>query len=236
MDRKIHRSFAGFQNEILENIKSFDHLQKMIYLNRLVERLNQINSHAVGSNPPKIRFSFDGAKYKSLTEFTDFCFTITKMKKEMIDFVQFLMELDKDQPKNTNHTDLEIKPIINSDCIPSLVGILQQFFTPEHRLMLLPLLSTGDDAPESLIFLGSGNRLADVFKQLYNAGMITGCEKKELEGWIGRNFRYHYRKKNNEFTFFYLAKVISTNEDTCRNPIINVLIEKATGKILIKRP
>lgn len=138
-------------------------------------------------------------------------------------------EIFPEQPKPI------IKPIFSPEAIPVIFELLKDFFSPPHQLQLKEIMETGNDASEHLIFLGNGNRLADAFKQLIDSDIITGCRKKELESWICRNFKFRNRKGFTVFQPRYLQDIISANKDLCQNPILNITVEKSTGKILIRK-
>jgi len=143
--------------------------------------------------------------------------------------------LHPERENNTGYLKTEIKPIFKPDDVQTVFDLLKNFFVAEHQSQLYNMLSTGNDAPGSLIFLDNGNRLADSFKQLIDADIITGCQKKELENWIFRNFKYRNNQRIKDFTPRYLNDIISTTNDSCRNPILNVTRDRATGNVLIKR-
>lgn len=136
-------------------------------------------------------------------------------------------EADKKEPV--------IKPILKTESLDIVFDILKDFFSQEQKPVLKELLQTGNKASEHLIFLDNGNRLADAFKQLKKADVILGCEQKELEKWISENFKFRFRQEIKDFTPRYLNDIISTNKDLCKKPLLNVLIEKATGKVLITK-
>jgi hypothetical protein len=135
----------------------------------------------------------------------------------------------------TGSLKTEMKPIFKPDDVQTVFELLKNFFVAEHQSQLYHMLTTGNDANGSLIFLDNGNRLADSFKQLIDADIITGCQKKELENWIFRNFKYRNNQRIKEFTPRYLNDIISTTNDLCRNPILNVTRDRTTGNVLIKR-
>ena len=135
----------------------------------------------------------------------------------------------------TGNLRSEIKPIFKPEDVQTVYDLLKNFFIAEHQSQLYQMLKTGNDAIGSLIFLDNGNRLADSFKQLIDADIITGCQKKELENWIFRNFKYRNNQRIKDFTPRYLNDIISTTNDLCRNPILNVTRDRTTGNILIKR-
>ena len=129
----------------------------------------------------------------------------------------------------------ETAPVFTSQFIPVIFDILKEFFTGSNHSEFLRILQTGKDAKKPLLFKDSGKRLTDAFKQLYNAGIIIGCQKKELESWICKNFQYRYRGAVKTFTRKYVADVISSKDDNCARPIFNVIQDKATGQCLIRK-
>ena len=129
----------------------------------------------------------------------------------------------------------EIKPIFVPESISDLYEILRDFFSPEDQVELLWLLQNGGNTSKPLIFLDSGNRLADAFKQLYNCDIIRGCQKKELEEWVLKNFQFRKKDKIVNYTLRYLNDIISTNKDKCQRPVLDVKQEKSTGKFLITK-
>ena len=128
-----------------------------------------------------------------------------------------------------------IKPIFVNESISEIYEILRDFFSPEDQIEFYALLNGGENAPKPLLFLGSGNRLADAFKQLYDCDIIRGCQKKELEYWISINFSYRYRNKLKTYTLPYLSEIMSTRKDMCQKPVLNIILEKATGTYLISK-
>lgn len=114
------------------------------------------------------------------------------------------------------------KPKFASDAILDIYNILSKFFDEKQLESLNDILLSGSDVEKPLIFLSNGNRLADAFKLLYNNNLITGCEKKELESWIYRNFKYRHKKNEKDFSLDYLNNIISSNEEKCTKPILNI--------------
>ncbi|HEY3388903.1 MAG TPA: hypothetical protein VGK38_04985, partial [Prolixibacteraceae bacterium] len=120
----------------------------------------------------------------------------------------------------------QIRPIFKPEEVQTIFDLLKNFFAETQHASLHQVLKTGNSTDEPLLFLDCGNRLADAFKQLINAGIITGCEKKELENWIFKNFRYRNNQKFKEFSTRYLNDIVSSNDDDCSNPILNVTRDK----------
>ncbi|MCX6285554.1 MAG: hypothetical protein NTY96_00380 [Bacteroidetes bacterium] len=144
-------------------------------------------------------------------------------------------ELTRASIKIKQNPVLEGKPIFILSSVQQIFNLLKEYFAVTDQPSFLNLLQGGDNASKSLIFLGSGNRLADSFKQLYDCEIIKGCSKKDLENWICMNFVYHHRGKIQKFKKRYLNDIISTSGDKCRKPILNVTLEKATGNYLITK-
>lgn len=103
-----------------------------------------------------------------------------------------------------------------------LFEIIKGYFTPDDQQRLLPLLQENQSPASPLLFHGSGNQLADAFKQLYEANLIVGCLKSDLEKWIAANFAYVYRKQQRTLPPNYLAAIISSNAKPCQSPILDV--------------
>lgn len=136
--------------------------------------------------------------------------------------------------KSEERTPLsKITPVFVAEYIPQIFEILKDFFSKEDQDKLLEILQNGGDVSKPLFFKESGNRLADVFKQLIDNDIILGCPKKELEAWIGRNFLYRFRDQVKGYTPRYLSDIISSSYDKCQKPILNTKRDNATGNLLI---
>jgi len=114
-----------------------------------------------------------------------------------------------------------------------IFDILKDFFSGSDRPELLKLLKTGGNADKPLLFIDNGSLLADAFKQLFDSGIINGCQKNVLEDWISKNFRYRFRNDIKVFTKRYVADIVSSNKDKCQRPLLNVRKDKSTGESLI---
>ncbi|MDO6389566.1 hypothetical protein Q4E40_05475 [Pontibacter sp. BT731] len=109
------------------------------------------------------------------------------------------------------------------DGVPErLFEVLKGYFTPEDQQQLLALLEGNHPPATPLLFHGNGNQLADAFKQLYEANLIVGCLKGELESWIAAHFAYVYRRQQRTLPPNYLAAIISSNAKPCQSPILDV--------------
>jgi hypothetical protein len=216
-----------------EVFNDFEHY--LSYLGELNKKLLHENN-----NFKKLKFCVlaRATLQKYVNEYSIDIETIEKIHEYEKEFCSFpSSSYDPSVSKNFDPASavVDIKPIFNPESVPTIFDSLKCFFTAEHQKILLHILNTGGDSNEPLIFLDNGNRLADSFKQLYNCGMITCCEKKELENWICRNFRYRYRQNIVAFTIHYLNLIISTNKDLCQNPIIDVKKDRITGHIVISK-
>lgn len=126
-------------------------------------------------------------------------------------------------------------PTFNPHYIKDIYDLLKNHFSIEKQADLLKLLKNNTTLVEPLIFLDSGNRLADAFKQLKESDIITGCTKKVLENWILDHFKYSFRQKTKKFTAHYLNDIISSKNDKCQNPLLNVMLNKETGQYQITK-
>lgn len=142
-------------------------------------------------------------------------------------------EAENSTPEPSNYPNQ--KPIFRPEAIQAIFDILKDFFHLDSHLGLKQILETGNDVSKPLIFLDNGNRLADAFKQLIKADIITGCEQIQLENWIFKNFKYIHRGQIKNYTQNYLNDIISTNKDKCQKPILNVRLDKSTGIIFITK-
>lgn len=110
--------------------------------------------------------------------------------------------------------------------------IIKNYFSPEDQIHLQSLLQENQVPPSPLLFHGNGNQLVDAFKQLYEANLIVGCLKGELEEWIGANFEYVYRNEQKALPANYLNAIISTNSKPCQSPILDVR-KQPDGRFII---
>jgi hypothetical protein len=126
------------------------------------------------------------------------------------------------------------KPKLQNESVEVVYDILKDFFLAEDQQQLREVLGSGDKLSKRLTFLDNGNRLADAFRQLINVDLITGCNKKELEAWIGANFAYRSGSEIKEFKSRYLQDIISSNSEKCKKPILDVVKVK-DGKTTIRK-
>ncbi len=168
--------------------------------------------------------------------------TVTKLHaEEMIKFYKWLTDQPVEsihQPRGQNKTEdtaVEIKPVIRSDAVPTLVEIIKDFFSGDQEVELRQLLVKGISPNSKLFFLSNANKLADTFKQLFDAKLIAGCSKKELEIWIAKNFSSQFRGKKKDYSIRHLHNVISSPHNRCSNPIIDVIKNNFTGEYKIKK-
>jgi hypothetical protein len=158
------------------------------------------------------------------------------LKDQCIDLKSLFVDEPLLLPENRNELPLPaIRPNFLAEFIPQVFEILKDFFSRSDQPELLKLLETGGNAEKPLLFIDNGSRLADAFKQLFDCGMVIGCQKKEFEEWICNNFQYRYRNLVKVFTKRYVADIISSSKDRCQKPILNVKQEKATGRYFITK-
>jgi len=113
-----------------------------------------------------------------------------------------------------------------------LFNLFKAYFVPEDHPALERLLLY-DEAPDSpLLFRGSATQLTDAFKQLYDANLIVGCRKTDLERWIAPKFLYlSPQSEPRELPEGYLHSLISEKTRPCKSPILQ--IEKKEDKFFI---
>ncbi len=113
-------------------------------------------------------------------------------------------------------------PQFTSGTDAAFVEVLLPYFPEEQHPLLIGLIQTNTVPAYPLVFKGNGNQLADAFKQLFEANLIVGCRKNELEKWIAKHFVYRYKNANKEFTEGYLNGIISSDVKPCKSPILEV--------------
>lgn len=113
-------------------------------------------------------------------------------------------------------------PTFTGTTLGSFYELFKDYFSVEDRQYLLPLLKDNSKPTLPLVFKGNGNQLADAFKQLYEANLIVGCTKTELEEWISLNFEYVYRDQQKTLPASYLNSIISSNTKPCQSPILDI--------------
>ncbi|WP_299187925.1 hypothetical protein [uncultured Aquimarina sp.] len=120
-------------------------------------------------------------------------------------------------------------PIFESSSIFSLCNLLKPYFSEQDFYYLESLFETAVQVPRKLFFLSEGNKLADLFWQLYENKLVFNCNKMQLERWIAINFQYSERGKVKGFTPKYLNKIISTDHQKCKNPIVDISNDFSTN-------
>lgn len=140
----------------------------------------------------------------------------------------------KSSKEGSQSNDKGITTIIfKKDYIETIFQNLNEFFPEEQCQNLKSLLKNEHYNGSKLHFKGKGVRLADAFKQLFDAGLIVGCKKSDLEEWIYMNFQYEANGIYVDFTPKNLNKIISTKKEVCQNPIFNVKYDKIKEKYIL---
>ena len=172
-----------------------------------------------------------------LSELTDDYIKVPMDEKDfcniyLSDFDVFLLSIFLDQLLDFKNTFEPAAPVVqsgtNATTAPVVIeskimfkdyekiyNVLQNYFDEGDRAALKSILQSGKDTETPLVFLSSGNRLADAFKNLFESQYITGCKKQDLEKWILLNFRYKQGNTAKGYTAKYLNDIISTNKDSC---------------------
>lgn len=153
--------------------------------------------------------------------------------KTLLSEINLFIEKEQALPLNQTETKPEqvtilIKPIVKPEAVQPLFDIIKDFFAPEQQTELKRILENGSNANEKLVFKGNGNRLTDIFKQLIEYDIITGCQKQDLINWIILNFNFTYRGEVRIFIYDTVEKIISRNDNPCKSPLIKI----SKGQIL----
>ncbi|EHQ26552.1 hypothetical protein [Mucilaginibacter paludis] len=114
-------------------------------------------------------------------------------------------------------------PTFKPGAAEQLFDLFKVYFIPEEHPALEKLL-LNDEAPASpLLFRGSATQLSDAFKQLYDANLIVGCRKIDLEKWIAPKFTYlSPQSEPRELPEGYLHSLISEKTRPCKSPILKI--------------
>lgn len=113
-------------------------------------------------------------------------------------------------------------PVFKEDIIPELYSLLKDYFKPGEQKKLMSLLQSKDSIDGPLLFTGNGNQLADAFRQLFDANLVAGCNKTELQQWIFSHFLYREKGMEKHFTERYLQDMISSNTKSCQAPLFDI--------------
>ncbi|WP_354304606.1 hypothetical protein [Pedobacter sp. UYP1] len=113
-------------------------------------------------------------------------------------------------------------PKFDQQSASDFLKIMRSYFSEEDQTQLSALVFDNTTPIDRLIFKGNGNQLADAFKQLIEANLITGCLKTNLEKWIAKNFLYGTGEVPKEYTEGWVGAIISEDTKPCKSPIIDV--------------
>ena len=166
-------------------------------------------------------------KYEIKQEFIDDLYDSIlyreKIIQEIITQIEEAVSLSEMNDAKFEKTDSVMPTFCSDQVLSEFISILNPYFSSNHQELLHGLLKNGLSASELLSFSGSGNKLADAFKQLYDANLIVGCSKVELQSWIKNNFVFREKGKSRMFTEKYLSDVVSSNSKQCQSPILDVM-------------
>ncbi|AXE17220.1 hypothetical protein DR864_05465 [Runella rosea] len=194
----------------------------------------------------KIEYAFES--YEGKTPEKRFCLREEEREKKISEVKAILdAEVDRESLESTKHLPLQVKEpelkafeqvfVFRNEVITQIINILKVYFKEDaEKSELERILNNGNNADRKLFFLSNGNRLANLFKQLYEYEFIVGCDKKGLEKWIIDNFNYKHRGEIKSFTPDYIEKCISRDYYSCENPLIKIInkeikiVEKPTKR------
>jgi len=131
-------------------------------------------------------------------------------------------DVTPEQPTKIPYNPDAGRPKFNHQYIDDFLQLIRTYFSEEHFNQLAALIKLDEQPASQLIFNGNSNKLADAFKQLYEANLIVGCNKAELEKWILKHFLYSNGDKVNEYSEGWLSAIISSDTKVCKSPILEV--------------
>lgn len=134
-------------------------------------------------------------------------------------------DVTPEQPKKIPYNPDAGRPKFNHQYIDDFLQLIRTYLSEEHFNQLTALIKLDEQPASQFIFNGNSNKLADAFKQLYEANLIVGCNKAELEKWILKHFLYSNGDKVNEYSEGWLSAIISSDTKVCKSPILEVKIK-----------
>lgn len=144
-------------------------------------------------------------------------------------FEEFNARIKNQEPSKNTNENVSAKIPYNEDAgMPKFseqfkddfLQLMKSYFSEAHHTQFTTLINTNTQPENQLIFKGNGNQLADAFKQLYEANLIVGCKKSDLEKWIAKHFLYATGDVPKEYTEGWLSSIISTDTKYCKSPIM----------------
>lgn len=143
-----------------------------------------------------------------------------------------LLELGTETVKHAvNNIDIaKSHPIFSPDAIDAAENFIKPHFLVSDQEKFILLLK-GEQLLNrtKLTFNSNGNRLAQAFRDFYDVGKITQCNKLDLEDWIIKNYNYIHLNKITAYTSHYVNKIISGNNRPSKFPLFS--IDKKDGNI-----
>ncbi|WP_222539514.1 hypothetical protein [Pedobacter polysacchareus] len=156
-------------------------------------------------------------------------------------FEKWKAKLEKSEIDKKDRYDLPVKmpyntgaglPKFNAEFTDVFLKLMESYFSEAHHLQLSSLINTNTAPENQLTFKGNGNQLADAFKQLYEANLIVGCLKSDLEKWINTYFVYATGENIKEYTEGWLSAIISSDTKFCKSPILEIRMKEKVPSII----
>lgn len=134
---------------------------------------------------------------------------------ESIYIKDLYLEKSESSSDSLNHPDEaptnDINAFLTTESISMLFELLKKYLSEEDQIKLFSILKDGKSDAKPILFLGSGKRLSNIFKQLCDSNDINGWRKKELEDWIRCNIKFRYRGEENKFIIESPDEILSTS-------------------------
>ncbi|WP_316839277.1 hypothetical protein [Pedobacter gandavensis] len=156
-------------------------------------------------------------------------------------FEEWKVNLEQSGADKNSRFDLPVKipynaeaglPKFNVQFTGDLLKLMENYFSKEHHVQLSALINTNTAPENQLTFKGNGNQLADAFKRLYEANLIVGCLKSDLEKWISKYFVYATGENIKEYTEGWLSAIISSDTKVCKSPILEIRMKEKVPSII----
>jgi hypothetical protein len=185
------------------------------------------------SDSVKLRENFLAELIYDLTEILNPKETFEEWKaKQEKRVTESVEEIENDEKQSIQEFNTEAGlPIFYEQIIAQFLQLMKPYFSDTDYKQLSALIKIHATPEARLVFRGNGNQLSDAFKQLYEANLIIGCKKSDLEKWIAKHFLYAAKDTPKEYTEGWLSAVISTDTKFCKSPILQISMKNGVPVI-----
>jgi hypothetical protein len=129
----------------------------------------------------------------------------------------------------------QLRPRFQESIHEPLFQLLKPYFEATNHKDLKDLIVGKYEQGNPLVFIGKGNLLADVFRQLFETNLLLADSKKTVEQWAQQHFMYVSKKNPTTYTAKYLSKIISAQEVYVKKPIVKIS-KNSSGDPMLTQP